>query len=100
MLSLCTYYWNSSPHSEFEVFHFIFVSTFFLLKFSFFLFISGLGRSKFLPKPMPPEINMLLAECDRNCHHEYTDTATPSSNKCGGNLETLEDDDDDENRVG
>lgn len=61
---------------------------------------SGLGRSKFLPKPMPPEINMLLAECDRNCHHEYSDTSTASSNKCGGNLETLEDDDDDENRIG
>lgn len=61
---------------------------------------TGLGRSKFLPKPMPQEINMLLAECDRNCRHEYTDTATPSSNKCGGNLETLEDDDDDENRIG
>lgn len=49
---------------------------------------------------MPQEINMLLAECDRTCRHEYTDTATPSSNKCGGNLETLEDDDDDENRIG
>lgn len=63
-------------------------------------FISGLGRSKFLPKPLPQEINMLLAECDRNCHHEYTDTTIPIPNKCGGNLETVEDDDDDENRIG
>ncbi|KAJ6648100.1 Potassium channel subfamily K member 9, partial [Pseudolycoriella hygida] len=59
-----------------------------------------LGRSKFLPKPKPQEINVLLAECDRNCHHEHTDTTRQSGNKTGGNLETLEDDDDDENRVG
>lgn len=27
----------------------------------------GMGRSKFLPKPLPQEINMLLTECDMNC---------------------------------
>lgn len=94
--------WVFSPQPSGKGFSICFV---FAYRVSVFLFkqnysFPGLGRSKFLPKPMPPEINMLLAECDRNCHHEYADTATPSSNKCGGTLETLEDDDEDENRVG
>ena len=86
----------------------------------FFLsfFKLGLGRSKFLPKPLPQEINMLLAECDVNCHHESTEqqsattacstmakgttaaTVSVSMNKCSGNMETLDEDDDDDNRAG
>lgn len=30
--------------------------------------LTGMGRSKFLPKPLPHEINMLLTECDMNCY--------------------------------
>lgn len=37
---------------------------------------TGLGRSKFLPKPLPQEINMLLSECDIGC---YSDTSDKSS---------------------
>lgn len=85
--------------------------------------IIGLGRSKFLPKPLPQEINMLLSECDLNCHHEMTEksgtavaavtsatsspalAATVNVNNCidGGvdsnNMEATEDEDDD-NRIG
>lgn len=106
----------------------------------------GLGRSKFLPKPLPHEINVLLSNCDQNCHHDGSEkstlpphptplttthmltTATPSVtshiaiptatavtvtsigmnninnlvdvNSIDGNLETYDDDDDDENRIG
>lgn len=49
---------------------------------------------------------MLLSECDLNCHHEMTEKSAASSvNNCidgidGNNMETLEEDEDDDNRVG
>lgn len=36
----------------------------------------GLGRSKFLPKPLPQEINMLLSECELNCRHDGSEKST------------------------
>lgn len=69
---------------------------------------TGLGRSKFLPKPLPAEINMLLSECDVvNCHHDGAqldvadDPTQPYLRKCavataGANLEFVNDDDDDD----
>lgn len=36
----------------------------------------GLGRSKFLPKPLPEEINVLLSDCDLNFHHDGSEKAT------------------------
>lgn len=88
--------------------------------------LAGLGRSKFLPKPLPQEINMLLSECDIGCYSDaseksaaptasITTTAPASTNdvaKCdstqptvdsrnANNLDTsLDDDDDDDNRIG
>lgn len=83
---------------------------------------TGLGRSKFLPKPLPQEINMLLSECDIGCYPDAsekspstasitttadakTDTL-PTAVGCvdgrnANNLDTsLDDDDDDDNRIG
>lgn len=46
------------------------------LSHSLSFFDIGLGRSKFLPKPLPQEINMLLSECDIGC---YSDASEKSS---------------------
>lgn len=88
---------------------------------------TGLGRSKFLPKPLPQEINMLLSECDLGCYPDNgssekspptasittmpdgkTDsTLAPAAvvscidSRNANNLDTsLDDDDDDDNRIG
>lgn len=82
---------------------------------------TGLGRSKFLPKPLPQEINMLLSECDigekspptasitattTNVDVEKSQNLQPTAVGCvdsrnANNLDTsLDDDDDDDNRIG
>lgn len=84
----------------------------------------GLGRSKFLPKPMPPEINNIMdaaasggdAASPSHSHEarcndatETTSSAEMMSLKCGGggcsaatmsSMETLDDEDDDDGRNG
>lgn len=103
-----------------------------------FLTKKGLGRSKFLTKPLSQDINMLLSECELNCHHDGSEkstleiqatpippltetaiinpttsipvTAVPvktiglSANNCidgvDCNIVTLDEDNDDDNRVG
>lgn len=76
------------------------------LNFYSYIYNIGLGRRKFLPKPLPHGINVLLSECGLNCQHEMTEkSATANVNNCidgidGNNVDTLDDDDDDDNRVG
>ncbi|XP_055312711.1 uncharacterized protein LOC129574574 [Sitodiplosis mosellana] len=88
--------------------------------------VHGLGRSKFLPKPLPQEINMLLSECDIGCYPDASEKSSPPTasitttndvaksdsplptavvgcvdSRNANNLDTsLEDDDDDDNRIG
>lgn len=44
-----------------------------VFKSIFQISITGLGRRKFLPKPLPHEINMLLSECDINRYSDSTE---------------------------
>lgn len=98
-----------------------------MLYLSLCLVTSGLGRSKFLPKPLPQEINMLLSECDIGCYSDGSEKSsaptTASTINAKGDNNTLpaavfvggggggdyidsrhtnldDDDDDDDNRIG
>uniref|UniRef100_A0A1B0CHU6 Potassium channel domain-containing protein n=2 Tax=Lutzomyia longipalpis TaxID=7200 RepID=A0A1B0CHU6_LUTLO len=60
--------------------------------------VHGLGRSKFVPKPLPQEINMLLAECDINYPPPGNDDS-PQKHP-SGRMETVDEDDDEETKSG
>lgn len=58
----------------------------------FFKSKTGLGRRKFLPKPLPQEINMLLSECDINRYSDSTEksitTQTPPTTTVTSSTDT------------
>lgn len=77
----------------------------------------GLGRSKYVPRPLPQEINVLLSECELNCYYDgsekstlaapsppvattqmLTTAASPATSS--RTVDTYDEDDDDDNRIG
>lgn len=74
----------------------------------------GLGRSKYVPRPLPQEINVLLSECELNCYYDGSEKSTlaaPSpplattqmlttAATSSRTVDTYDEDDDDDNRIG
>ncbi|GAB0097115.1 hypothetical protein DMENIID0001_127140 [Sergentomyia squamirostris] len=61
--------------------------------------VHGLGRSKFVPKPLPQEINMLLAECDINYPQSGVE-GTTQKHPNGGRMDTVDEDEDEDTKSG
>lgn len=63
--------------------------------------LAGLGRSKFLPKPLPHEINMLLADCETSCDLSTATGLSIGTVKCNyDQLDSVDDDDEDARSAG